>query len=115
MERGDVVRVDLPAPQGKPGREQIGERPAAILQATVAIANLATVVVVPFTSKQHATKFAGSVLVAKSPTNGLSVDSVALVSQLRAIDKKRVRRTDGKLSESDLAIIESKIRELLGL
>ena len=115
MERGDVVRVDLPAPLGQPGREQTGERPAAILQAAIATANLSTVVVVPFTSKQQAIRFAGSVLVHKSASNGLSVDSVALAAQIRAIDKKRIRRVDGKLSESELQAIESKVREILGL
>jgi mRNA interferase MazF len=115
MQRGDVVRVDLPAPMGKPGREQIGERPAAILQAAITTANLDTVVVVPFTSKQHALRFTGSVLICQSPTNGLAVDSVALVSQIRAIDKKRIRRVDGTLSAGDLSSIEKSVRELLGL
>jgi mRNA interferase MazF len=115
MERGDVIRVDLPAPAGKPGREQFGERPAAVLQAAVAIANLSTVVVVPFTSNQQAARFVGSVMIAKSDANGLSLDSVALVGQIRAIDKRRIRRTDGKLSGADLQAIEQMARELLGL
>jgi mRNA interferase MazF len=115
MERGDVVRVDLPAPAGPPGKEQFGERPAAVLQVAVATANLSTVVVVPFTSNRQALRFSGSVLVSQTATNGLSVDSVALVSQVRAIDKKRVRRVDGKLAAADMVNIEKGIRELLGL
>jgi len=115
MERGDVVRVDLPQPHGTPGSEQFGERPAVVIQIDAATANLSTVLLVPFTSKQKAMRLHGSVLVQSTPTNGLDVDSVALVSQLRAIDQKRIRRVDGQLSAADLANIENKIREILSL
>jgi mRNA interferase MazF len=115
MERGDVVRVDLPSPKGKAGREQIGERPAAILQISKATANLSTILIVPFTSNQKSTGLFGSVLVRKTSENGLTSDSVALVHQLRVIDKHRVKRVDGHLSIGDLARIEANIREILGL
>lgn len=87
MKRGDVVRVHLPAPQGKPGHEQIGPRPAVIVQAD---ANQSTVVVVPMTSKLKAMAFAGSVRVEPAKENGLDVPSVAMTQQVRAIDKGRI-------------------------
>ena len=115
MNRGDVVRVDLPQPTGKPGREQFGERPAVIIQVGKATANLATVVVVPFTSNKKSLNFFGSVLVAATALNGLDCDSIALIQQLRTIDKNRIRRTVGKLSADDLSKIEAVVRELLRL
>lgn len=115
MDRGDVVRVVLPQPAGKPGREQFGERPAVILQINTATANLSTVVLVPFTSNQKSAGLFGSVLVQATDTNGLSVDSVALVHQVRVIDKGRISRTVGRLSQTDLARIEANMREILGL
>lgn len=115
MERWDVVRVNLPQPQGQAGREQIGERPAVVIQVDAAIANLSTVIVVPFTSNTASLRFFGSVLIVATPTNGLTCDSIALIQQLRVIDKRRITRVVGKLSADDLADIESKVRELLGL
>jgi mRNA interferase MazF len=115
MNRGDVVRVDLPQTSGQPGREQIGERPAVILQVGKATTNLSTVILVPFTSNQKSVNLFGSVLVQASSTNGLTVDSVALVHQIRVIDKRRIRRTDGQLAQFDLDRIENNVRELLGL
>lgn len=115
MNRGDVVRVDLPAPKGTAGREQIGERPAVVVQIGNATANLSTVILVPFTSSKNSLRLFGSVNVSATPSNGLAVDSVALVHQLRAIDKHRIRRVDGRVSDTDLMNIESKVREILGL
>lgn len=115
MDRGDVVRVDLPQPSGKPGSEQFGERPAVVIQINAAIANLSTIILVPFTTNQKAMRFFGSVLVRATASNGLDLDSVALVQQLRAIDQKRVRRIVGHIAAGDLANIESKVREILAL
>jgi mRNA interferase MazF len=114
MERGDVVRVDLPPPLGVAGGEQIGERPAVILQVKLA-ANLDTVLVVPCTSKLHNSRHFGAVQVAASALNGLDVESVFLVHQLRAIDRRRIRRVVGRLAADDLARIESRVRDILGL
>ena len=114
MERGDVVRVDLPPPLGVAGGEQIGERPAVILQVKLA-ANLDTVLVVPCTSKLHNSRHFGAVQVAASALNGLDVESVFLVHQLRAIDQRRVRRVAGKVSAEDFSRIEANVREILGL
>lgn len=115
MDRGDVVRVDLPQPRGKPGSEQYGPRPGIILQIKSATTNLSTIILVPTTSQQKSMRFFGSVLIKATAENGLDVDSVALVHQLRVIDKRRVLRVDGRLSAADLSALESKVREILGL
>ena len=115
MNRGDVIRVDLPAPQGKPGREQIGERPAILLQSNTSTAKLSTIVVVPLTKNQNALRFDGTVSVPTTSENGLLYDSVALIHQLRAIDKRRVSRVAGSVSDATLENVENSIRKLLGL
>ncbi len=115
MKRGDVVRVDLPRPAGAPGHEQFGERPAVVIQVNDALAPLSTVVVVPLTSNQRALAFAESFHVTPSPTNGLEVPSVALTSQVRAIDVKRVARVMGQLGDDDMRQLEASLRRLLGL
>jgi mRNA interferase MazF len=115
MERGDVVRVDLPPPSGQPGTEQFGERPAIVIQINSANASLSTVILVPLTSNQSANRFFGSVPISATASNGLTINSVALVHQLRAIDQRRVRRVAGKVSAEDFVKIEAKVREILGL
>ena len=115
MHRGDVIRVQLPRPAGRPGREQFGTRPAIVVQQSAATANLSTVVVVPLTSNRSAERLSGSLLVHPSDTNGLTVISVALTQQIRAIDKSRVEAVIGKLSPEEMGNVETALRHLLSL
>ena len=85
MNPGEVWRVRLPTPTG---HVQGGDRPAIILQAPSATAQLPTVLVVPLTSRLGAARFPGCVLIKPDPANGLSVPSLALVFQLRALDRR---------------------------
>jgi mRNA-degrading endonuclease toxin of MazEF toxin-antitoxin module len=62
MKRGDIVRVELPAPAGPSGREQFGVRPAIVVQRFPSASNTGgTVLVVPLTSTLSARRFQGSV------------------------------------------------------
>ncbi len=115
MRFGDVVLVDLPEPSGSPGAEQFGQRPAVIFHAVAARANLSTLVVVPLTSKQGGLRFQGSFLVYPSTENGLTLQSVVLSHQIRAIDKRRIGRVIGHLSAADLEQLKTEIKTILGL
>ena len=113
MKRRDVVRVHLPKPQGTPGREQFGPRPAIVVQADSA--NLSTVIIVPLTTKLSGLHFDGSFLVDPDTRNGLSEQSVVLTHQVRAIYKSRIISVIGKLSTEDFEKLETELRGLLGL
>lgn len=115
MNRGDIVRVQLPAPAGPSGREQFGTRPAVVVQDERDFANLSTVLIVPLTSRVSAARFPGSFIVAPTDTNGLDVESVVLTHQLRAIDRRRIQRLIGRLADAHMASLDSEIRRLLGL
>ena len=115
MNRGDVVRVQLPPPTGPSGREQYGARPAIIIQADHAIANLFTAVIVPLTSRLIASRFVGSFIISPSSTNGLDVESVVLTHQVRAIDKRRIEKVIGRISDAEMTTLETELRGLLGL
>ena len=115
MKRGDIVRVELPRPAGPSGREQFGARPAIVVQADATSANLPTVLIVPFTSRVSASRFPDSFTVSPTDTNGLSVESVVLTHQLRAIDRRRIEAVIGRLADEDMAILESEIRTLLSI
>jgi len=115
MNRGDIVRVNLPQPVGPPGREQFGPRPAIVVQTGGVTATLSTVLVVPFTSRRAALCFPGSFTISPTSTNGLACESVALTHQLRAIDRNRIHGVIGRLTSEELGRLESELRRLLGL
>lgn len=115
MNRGDIVRVQLPPPAGPSGREQFGTRPAVVLQTREASANLSTAVIVPLTSRLSAMRFVGSFTVSPTEANGLSVESVVLTHQVRAIDRGRVEKVIGHLADDQMARLEAELRAILGL
>ncbi|MEK6300163.1 MAG: type II toxin-antitoxin system PemK/MazF family toxin [Acidobacteriota bacterium] len=110
MEIGDVYSVEIPASNG---HEQAGARPAIIAQAPQFGDRLPTVLIVPLTSRLTAQSFPGTFLIQPDSDNNLNLASVALVFQLRAIDKRRVRRRLGRLSASDLSQIHDQMKALL--
>jgi mRNA-degrading endonuclease toxin of MazEF toxin-antitoxin module len=109
---GDVHWVELP---DRHGREQSGRRPAVIWQDSTKFPQLPTTLVIPLSSQQSALRFAGTLLIQPSGTNGLSVASVALVFQLGACDVRRIGQRLGRLSENDLSAIREIARKLQGL
>jgi len=115
MQRGDVIRVQLPRPVGRAGREQFGTRPAIVVQESTATANLSTVIIVPLTSNRSAERLDGSLLVQPSDTNGLTVISVALTQQNRAFDKSRVEAVIGRLSSEVMKEVDAALQRLLSL
>ena len=112
MARGDVIRVELPG-QGA-GHEQAGARPAVAVQADLSGVDTSTVMIVPFTSNLAVLRLPYTFRVEPSPANGLDRPSVLLVSQLRAIDRRRIRATLGRLDPEDIARLEKEMQRLLG-
>jgi mRNA interferase MazF len=108
MAYGDVLLIDLPPSNG---REQSGRRPTVVVQSNTA--NEPTLIVAPVTSNLRTNRFAFSVRVEPTPENGLTVPSVVLVFQLRAVDKDRIIRKLGQLSAEDLALVEAEVWRML--
>jgi mRNA interferase MazF len=108
MARGDVLLVSLP-PSDR--REQSGRRPAVAVQTDQAGEPM--LMVAPVTSNLGALRFAFSVRVEPSPENGLTVPSVVMVFQMRAIDKVRIVRRVGRLSQEDITRIDAEIWRML--
>lgn len=97
MARGDVLLVRLPTSDG---REQSGRRPVVAVQTDQA--GQPMLMVAPVTSSLAALRFAFSVQIEPSPENGLTLPSVIMVFQMRAIGKAHIVRTIGPLSPTDL-------------
>ncbi len=115
MARGDIILVDLPQSAGAPGHEQVGNRPALIVHEDATINVYPVIVVVPFTGQLNAQRFPHTILVQPTPTNSLTADSVLLIFQLRAIDKRRILRTIGRLDPTTMSQVDIELRQLLGL
>ena len=114
MARGDVLRIEFPISQG-PGSEQTGTRPAIAVDIDLPGSNLPTLMVVPLTSQLNAQRFPYTFVVTPSNHNGLTVPSVALCFQLRAIDRARVRQTIGMLEQQYMDQLTLEMKRMLGI
>ena len=108
MNVGDLYWVELP-PRG--GHAQAGRPPAIVAQAP---STLPSVLLVPLTSQLDALRFPGTVLVEAGQQNGLRDNSVALVFQLTAVDKRCISERLGKASDAVMAHIWSALDALTG-
>jgi len=111
MQKGEIWQVRLPFASG---HAQTGDRPAVIITDDPFIPALPTVLIVPFTSSRGSTRFPGTVLVQPDASNGLTMPSVALVFQLRALDKRDCLRLLGVLDPSTLDQIFAELDRLIG-
>lgn len=109
MKKGELWFFELPALNG---HEQIGTRPALVISVS-STAN--TVVIIPLTTNMQSLRFPFTLAVSNSKENGLEVNSVLLVFQIRAIDKKRMIRKIGTLETKSLKEVENILKKLIGL
>ena len=98
LERGDVILVLLNPTQG---HEQRGMRPCVVVSdpEVSASSRFPLVGVVPITGTAGEGALYPSL---ETGTSGLRRQSWALVDQVRAIDKRRVRRVFGQIAASEL-------------
>lgn len=111
MQRGEVWQVDIPY---TPGHAQAGLRPAVILREDPFLASLPTALIVPFTGTRGATRFPGIVPARPDGRNGLTIPSIALVFQLRALDMQFFLRRLGVLDTVTLDQIFAELDKLTG-
>jgi len=108
MRKGEIWLVELPSANG---REQMGTRPAIVL--AEAEANIA--VIIPLTSNLQALRFPHTIKVNPSKENGLKSISIAMIFQIRAIDKKRLKKNIGDLEGSILSETDTILKKMLKL
>jgi mRNA interferase MazF len=108
MARGDILLVGLP---DSDKREERGNRPAIAVQTEVAASPM--LMVVPVTSSLGALRFPFTVKIEPSEKNGLTLSSVAMIFQLRAIDRNRLIRKIGELEPEYLAQVDAEIWRML--
>jgi len=108
MNKGEIWIVAFPDSHG---REQTGIRPVIVL----ARAEADIVLVVPCTSNVQALRFPNTLEIEPSKKNGFHELTIALIFQLRAIDKTRMKYKLGEVEENVLNEIDHSIRLLLQL
>ncbi|PHJ61838.1 hypothetical protein VF14_19485 [Nostoc linckia z18] len=108
MARGDILLVGLPESDK---REQKGNRPAIAVQTDVATSPM--LMIVPVTSSLSALRFPFTIRIEASEQNGLTLPSVAMVFQLRAIDRKRIIQKIGELELQYLTQVDTEIWQML--
>ena len=112
MKPGDIYWVEIPTANG---HEQAGLRPAIVLQSERLTFKLTTIQIVPLTTRLKARRFPATILLSPDSHNHLSAKSIALVFQLRAIDRKRLKSKLGSVNALQLAHIKELVRELFEL
>ncbi len=108
MARGDVLLVRLP---DSDQREEKGNRPAIAVQTDIATSPM--LMIIPVTSSLGALRFPFAVRIEPSEQNGLTLPSVAMVFQMRAIDRKRVIQKIGELEPQYLGQVDAEIWRML--
>lgn len=111
IKRGDLYYADLSPVVGS---EQGGVRPVIVIQNDIGNKYSPTIIVVPVTSQTNKAKLPTHVKLSGSKF-GLPKNSVALLEQLRTIDKKRLRDKIGCFDSSIMIKIDEAIEISVGL
>ena len=104
--RGEIWWVNLDPAQGSEIRKT---RPAIVVTANALNRARRTVVVVPLSTGPQPRP----PIIVSTPSAG--PNSVVVCDQVRAVDKRRLTRSEGQLSAVDLRSIEDSLRRVLEL
>ena len=109
--RGEVYLVNFDPTIGSEIRKT---RPALILQNDVANRHSPITIVAAISSKFDDRLYPTEVLIAP-PEGGLTVDSVALLNQIRSIDRRRLAKRLGSVGAATMEKIDRAMQISLGL
>lgn len=109
--RGEIYLVNFDPTVGSEIRKT---RPALVLQNNIANRHSPITIVAAISSKSDDALYPAEVLIA-SPEGGLRVDSVALLNQIRSIDRQRLTKRLGTVRPATMERIERAMQISLGL
>ena len=110
-QRGEIYLVSF---DPTVGAEIQKTRPALVLQNNVANEHSPITIVAAITSQFDDPLYPTEVLV-QPPEGGLTVESVVMLNQLRSIDKQRLVKRLGKLTNETMTLVDQAIQVSLGL
>lgn len=111
VKRSEVLLINFGQPFGS---EQGHIRPGVVIQEDYVNLLSPTTIVVPITSNLVARHLPSNVFLLPEK-NGLKVQSIALTNQVRMIDKKRIYKKLGMLSDNDMERIDAALKRILSL
>lgn len=110
IKRGQIYYADLSPVIGS---EQGGVRPILIIQNDIGNKYSPTTIVACITTRTTKNKIPTHIWF--DETCGLPKDSMVMLEQMRTIDKRRLQRYIGKISDTDLEEINKAIKISLGV
>lgn len=111
IKRGDLFWVNLDPTRGS---EQAGRRPVLVIQNDIGNEVAPTTIIAPLTTKSFTKEYPTNVHLPKG-IGGLRSDSTILLSQIRTLDKSRLQKKIGHLSDIYLEKVNRAIKISLGL
>jgi mRNA interferase MazF len=111
VNRGEIWLADLNPVRGS---EQAGRRPVLVIQTNTINRFTTTALAIPFTTNLRRALLPSCVQVS-SGEGGLLSESVALCHQLRVLDKTRLTKKLGAISNKTLGKIESCVLFTMGI
>ena len=111
IKRGEIYIADLDPVIGS---EQGGERPVVVIQNNVGNYYAPTLIVAPITSR-HFKKAKQPTHVALVGVDNLTSPSVVLMEQILTIDKSRVIKYIGKVSDEQIRFVDKAVKVSLGI
>ena len=108
MNKGEIWFVELPKSNGN---EQSGLRPVIAINEVDA----GMILIIPFTSNIQALRYTNTIQVKPTKTNGLKENSIALIFQLRSIDRKRLLEKIGTLEKEHQEQMNKMLKKILTL
>jgi len=110
--RGDVFMANLEPVQGS---EQGGTRPIVVISRDALNQFSPVIVVCSITDAANKKKFYPSHVKVTAGVGGLTLDSIVVCEQVRAISKNRLRRQIGKFDRQVMASIDTALKITLDL
>ena len=104
IKKGDVYYASL---NPIVGSEQDGERPVVVVQNNLANKHSPTIIIVPITTVLKRMELPTHIPISKN--RFLKKDSMILVEQIRAIDKKRLKAYLGHLKPEQMKLVDDAI------
>ena len=110
IKKGDVYYASL---NPIVGSEQDGERPVVVVQKNLANKHSPTIIIVPITTVLKRMDLPTHIPISKN--NFLKKDSMIIVEQIRAIDKKRLKAYLGHLKPEQMKLVDNAIANAVDL
>jgi mRNA interferase MazF len=112
IQRGEIYQVDWNPARGS---EQAGQRPGVVVQNDIANAVSGYTVTIVCAVSSQLKGYPSMLRVVPSAENGLTTPSEVNAAQIMTIQKDRLKERIGRLSESDMTLLEKKLAYMLSI